>query len=84
MVMLWAHVAIALLSLIIATFSWMTPTKGRIHFAVFLVALTLITGSVLVVNSPGHMVQACTSGLAYLGAASLALVMAQRKLLSRQ
>jgi hypothetical protein len=84
MAMLWVHVGIALSSLIIATFSWVKPTKGRIHSAGFLVALTLITGTVLVVNSPGHMVQACTSGLVYLGAVSVALIMAQRKLLSRQ
>jgi hypothetical protein len=74
------HVSIALASIVCATAAFFFPSKPKLWASYSLVATTLASGFYLVVASPGHMVQACTTGLIYIGAVGVAIVSAQHKL----
>ncbi len=74
------HISIALASVAYATYAFFSPSKTKLRVSYGLVAATIITGTYLVAISPAHMIQACTSGLIYIGVVSVAIVSAQRKL----
>lgn len=69
------HVTIALSSIAITTYACISPTLNKLRLSYSLIALTLITGTYLTVLNPGHLLQACMSGLIYVavmtGATSL-------------
>lgn len=56
------------------------PSKGKLNFSYLLIAMTFLSGTYLVFIKPAHMVQSCMMGLAYLGAVSIGIAFAQRKL----
>lgn len=82
--MLLVHISIALSSLVLTTILVFSPSKAKLHASYALTAATLITGTYLVVSSGSHMLQACTTGLLYLGLTSLGIVAARRKLAAEQ
>lgn len=63
-----AHIVIALFSLIYTSYALLRPADSRFRVIYSLVGLTIGSGTYLVVMQPSHMVQACISGLFYLGA----------------
>ena len=74
------HILIALGSIAVATAAYFYPSQSKLSLSYGLVAATLASGSYLVLANPAHMVQACTTGLIYLGAVSVAIISAHRKL----
>lgn len=74
------HIAIALLSIIYTAFVYFMPTKGKLRVSYALVALTVATGTWLVVANPAHMVQSCITGLVYLGVVFFGIALARNKL----
>ncbi len=74
------HVLIALGSVAYATFAFFSPSKSKLRVSYGLVVATFATGFYLVVSNPAHMLQACATGLVYLGAVSVAIVSARHKL----
>jgi hypothetical protein len=76
---LLTHIAIALSSILFATFLYVKPSKNRFYGSYALVALTLISGTYLVLSMHANLVQACTSGLVYLLIVSFGIAAARRK-----
>jgi hypothetical protein len=74
------HIIIALSSLVVTGVSYVTPSKAKLSGAYTLVALTLATGTALVISMPAHLVSACFSGLIYLAFVSVGIVSARHKL----
>ncbi len=74
------HVIIALSSLGLATHLFFSPSRRKFHVSYGLVAATLISGTYLVYTSGAHILQACTTGLLYLGLVFLAIAAARHKL----
>jgi len=78
------HITIALLSIVYTAYVFFLPTKNKLRVSYTLVALTVATGTWLVVTNPAHMVQSCITGLLYLGVVFSAIALAQHKLAKTQ
>ncbi len=76
------HIIIALLSIIAATWSLVSPSQFKIRSSIGLVISTIASGTILVVNSHSPLKQACTTGLIYLAGVSVIIFAASRKLAS--
>ncbi len=74
------HILIALTSIVYATYLFMAPTKAKFSVSYGLVALTVASGTYLVMLHPSHMVQACLSGMLYISVVLLAIILARHKL----
>lgn len=79
---LLAHITIALLSVVYATFLMIkAPRKqNAITVSYVLIALTLISGTYLTVLNPSHLVQSCISGLIYTGVVTAMTSAIRRKM----
>lgn len=60
------HVIIALSSVIYAGLSFFSPSQKKLNVSYALIALTITTGTYLVVSTHSPMLQSCMTGLAYL------------------
>lgn len=74
------HIAIALSSVVYTAYVYISPSRAKLNGTYVLTALTIASGTWLVVANPAHMVQACMSGLVYLGAMFLGIALARHKL----
>jgi len=74
------HILIALSSLIYSGFTYMSPTKTKLYASMSLVALTLGSGTYLVVSTHSPLVSSCITGLVYLGIVSIGIYFAATKL----
>ncbi|MDO8270055.1 MAG: hypothetical protein Q7T54_05310 [Candidatus Levybacteria bacterium] len=74
------HIAIAFLGIIFSGSSLFSPSEKKLKSSYILVAGTFLTGSLLIILKPAHLVQACFSGLVYLGFVGVMIYIAQRKL----
>lgn len=79
MVMLF-HIIIALLSMLHAAYMYLRPSRMKLSAAYGMVALTLASGTYLVMSSPAHMAQACMMGIVYLGIVTASIVATRNKL----
>lgn len=84
MIILPIHVVIALASVFYSTFLYVSPSKKRLNITYGLVALTLITGTHLVIVSHAAMLSACTTGLIYIGVMLVAIYASRRKLAAQK
>lgn len=82
--MLLIHILIAFSSLFYTAVTYMYPSKRKLQGSYLFVAATLATGTYLVIATPSHMLQACMSGLIYLGIIMTAIVFTHRKLATRE
>lgn len=80
MLIIVAHVAIALFSLATAGVAYLRPSRAKLRVSYVLVGATLGTGSILVLQRQAHLASACISGLAYLAAVSAMLALSRNKL----
>ena len=74
------HITIALFSVIYTAYIYFSPTKAKLRLSYTLVALTVATGTWLIVANPAHMVQACMTGLVYLAVEFFGIALARHKL----
>lgn len=74
------HVIIALASILYTGYVYLSPSKNKLAVSYALVGLTVLTGTALVFQNQAYLLQACISGLLFLGAEFLAIAMARRKL----
>jgi hypothetical protein len=74
------HIIIALTSIVYATAIFIAPQKLKFSLEYWLVAATIASGTYLVFTNGSHILQACLTGLAYLGTISLLIVAAHAKL----
>jgi hypothetical protein len=78
--MLVAHIVIALTSIVFTAYLYFSPSRTKLRASYALVALTIGSGTWLIIANPAHMVQACLTGLVYLGAVFFGISMARDKL----
>ena len=78
--MLMIHIVISLTSLLVSGWVAFRPTLMRIRSSYTLIALTLGTGTFLVVQHPAHLGSACLSGIVFLGLSTVGVVSARRNL----
>jgi len=74
------HITIALASVGLTTYAFFNPSQAKLRISYALVTLTLISGTALVIESQAHMLQACVTGLAYVGAVSVGIAGVRYKL----
>lgn len=74
------HVAIALISIILASYAYLHPTVSKLRSSYAFIALTLSSGFYLVWTTPSQMIHACMTGVAYLAVVTAITVLARQKL----
>ena len=74
------HIIVALSSLAVSTASYVRPAKQLLQTSYALIGLTLASGTYLVLSTSAHLLQSCVTGLVYVGAVSVIVVGARRKL----
>lgn len=82
--MLLLHIAIALLSIIYTAYVYFAPSRAKLRGSYAFVALTIATGTWLVIANPAHMVQSCITGLLYLGIVFYGIHLSSSKLTLQQ
>ena len=81
---LLTHIIVALTSLVCAAAAFLYPSRAKLNASYATVALTLISGTYLVISKPAHLTQTCAEGLVYLGIVSFGIIMARQKLLLKK
>lgn len=74
------HIIIALSSIAYTTLTYFTPSKNKLRISWGLVALTIASGTWLVVSTHSALLQSCTTGLIYLAVVSAGIIAAKQKL----
>lgn len=77
---LLAHIIIALSSLFVTAYAFISPSQLTLKASYVFVGLTIASGTYIAVANPTHMVQACISGLIYTGVVMVGIVAVRRKL----
>jgi hypothetical protein len=75
------HILVALVSVALSTITFLRPSPRKLRASAALVALTLISGTYLVMSTHAPLVQSCVTGLVYLLGVSVALAGASYKLI---
>ena len=78
------HIVIAISSMVIAGLSFISPSSMKLNLSYILTALTLISGTYLVVSRHAAILSACITGLLYVSINYFAIAMAQRKLTAQR
>lgn len=81
MIALSLHISIALSSLFFAVMSVFSPSDNKLRVSGGLIAMTIVSGTYLVMSVRANLTQACLTGLIYTGF-MLALVTAAKYRLS--
>ena len=74
------HIAFALLSVIYVAYTYFAPSRNKLRASYALTALTIASGTWLVISNPAHMAQSCLTGTVYLGIMFYGIYMASHKL----
>ena len=78
--MLFLHIIIAISSLILTALTYIAPSRPKLRASYILTALTVVTGTYLIVLKPSHLVSSCLMGLAYLAITFYGIALAKNKL----
>ena len=78
------HILIALTSLVATTLLYISPSHKRLNISYALIAATLASGTVLVVETKSSMLSSCISGLVYLGIALTGALLGRKKLAKQE
>lgn len=68
------HVIIAITSIIIATVGFISPSLKKLVLSYGFILATVVSGTILLITVPSHILQSCLSGLSYLTIASIATI----------
>lgn len=60
------HILIALASIVCSGYAFFSPSKSKLQVSYALTALTLISGTYLVISTHSPLLSSCVSGLVYL------------------
>lgn len=74
------HIAIAIASVVYTGYVYASPSRNKLRASYALVALTVASGTWLIIANPAHMVQSCLSGLLYLSVVFFGIHLAGNKL----
>jgi hypothetical protein len=74
------HVGVAMSSMLLAGIAMFTPSRFKLYTIYVLVALTLMSGTGLVIVTGSNLLQSCVTGLLYLLAVGSATLLSKYKL----
>ena len=74
------HVVLAITSIAMTTYTAWKPSRVKLHSTYGLCLSTIITGITLTILSPHMLLQACTTGLFYIGFILSTIKIAHRRL----
>lgn len=74
------HIIIALSSVFYSIYAFFAPTKKKLYGIYALTALTIISGTYLVVTHLGPMAEVCVTGLVYIGLMLAGILVVHHKL----
>ncbi len=80
---LFLHIFIALGSMFLTAFAYVSPSKTKLRISYGLVAATIITGTYLVIMKLATLTQSWVTGLVYLAIVAVGIVAARNKLTTR-
>ena len=78
------HIIIALTSIGFTTLLFIVPSKTKFNVNYALIALTLASGTYLVVSTNAPMLKSCMSGLLYISVVTLGTIAARYKYTRQQ
>ncbi len=78
------HVLIALGSIAQTTYTFFRPSQDKLYVSYGLIVATIVSGTVLIIDSSGHMLESCTMGLLYIAGASVLTVKAHARLAAQR
>ena len=78
--MLILHIIVALTSLVQTSYMLVTPSKTGLRISYALMGLTLTSGSLLILTTGTHILEACLMGILYTGFVSFGIVRTQHTL----
>jgi len=78
--MLITHLIIAISSLIVTGLALFKPSKNYINISRALVGFTLLSGTILVVQTHAPLLSACQTGLIYLAISLIGIKIASKRL----
>lgn len=74
------HVGVALTSIAYAAYVFFSPSKSKLYTTYALIGATVATGTILTLQNPTHIPQACSVGLLYLTAMFIGIALIRTKL----
>jgi hypothetical protein len=74
------HIIIALSSVGFTTYLFFAPTRTKLRASYTLIAMTLVSGTYLVVSTKANLIRACATGLVYVAATSIVVAYSRHKL----
>ena len=78
------HILVALGSIGFAGWALVKPSKQKLRLTLDLTALTIVSGSYLIIAQPSHMTQTCSEGLVYLGLMLAGIFVIRHKLAAQK
>jgi hypothetical protein len=78
------HVLVALGSMLNSTILFFSPSQFRLYASYIMIALTLASGTYLVIITHSRLLQACAMGLVYLAVVSAGTVAGHYKLAAQK
>lgn len=79
-----SHIIIALSSVAYASYACLQPSRRKLSVSYGLIALTVATGTYLIVLYPSHMVQSCITGLVYVAAMTVMTAVSHYRLAQQE
>ena len=74
------HILIALSSVFYTAYVFFYPSQSKLRGSYLLLALTIVTGTYLVIAKPSNLTQICVTGLVYIGVMLAGILVVRRKL----
>lgn len=74
------HVLIAITNLLVSFSLWFKPSAARIQASLYLLGGTLISGSYLIWSTHSSILSGCVSGLVFVSATAVSVLVGHRKL----
>ena len=74
------HITLALISIVFASFTAVSPSISKLRVTYSLTLGTLLSGLVMLFTYPEHLGRTCLSGILYLGLIIGALAVARKRL----
>lgn len=76
------HIVIALTSIAYTTLTYFAPSQNKLRASWSFVALTIASGTWLVISTHGALLQSCITGLVYLVAVTAGIMAARQKFIT--
>lgn len=76
------HIVVALATLAVVTTAYFKPSTNSLKVNYLSASLTFVSGTILTILNPSHLVQACLTGIVYFTIVTVVTLLARRKLVA--